>query len=162
MDEIEIRAATPDDADPVADYHDRCFRTTYASQLAAGEFGVPDFEGTRQQLVAWFRPDSDVATWVAVIDVAPIAHVSISGRQLVHLFVAPEHQGTGLGHRLLEFGERMIAADGHDELELHARVENVDAIAFYERHGWTVTGRRIRTVEHGISYDEHVLVKHRP
>ena len=48
MDAIEIRTATPDDADAVADYHDRCFRNTYSSQLLAGEFEAPDPEGTRQ------------------------------------------------------------------------------------------------------------------
>ena len=43
-----------------------------------------------------------------------------------------------------------------------ARVENLRAIAFYERAGWAVTDRTLRTVEHGISYDERVLTKHRP
>ncbi len=53
----------------------------------------------------------------------------------------------------------MITAAGHTELELHARVENLPAIAFYEKAGWTVTDRLIHTVEHGISYDEHVLIE---
>lgn len=55
----------------------------------------------------------------------------------------------------------MIAASGHRDFELHARVENVDAIAFYEKAGWTVTDRLIHTVEYGISYDERVLIRHR-
>ena len=33
MDAFDIRAATPADADAVADYHHRCFTRTYASQL---------------------------------------------------------------------------------------------------------------------------------
>lgn len=40
------------------------------------------------------------------------------------------------------------------------RVENLPAISFYEKAGWTVTDRSIHTVEHGISYDERVLIKH--
>jgi ribosomal protein S18 acetylase RimI-like enzyme len=32
----------------------------------------------------------------------------------------------------------MIAADGHTDFEFHARVDNVAAIAFYEKAGWTV------------------------
>lgn len=55
----------------------------------------------------------------------------------------------------------MIAARGHTALELHARVENLTAIAFYERARWTVTDRLIYTVERGISHDERVLIKHR-
>jgi ribosomal protein S18 acetylase RimI-like enzyme len=156
---FEIRAAIPADADPIASYHDRCFKHTYASQLLAGEFGVPDLAGTRQQLHDWFLPNSGLDTRVAVDDGVPIGHVTVCGHQLVHLFVEPGHQHVGLGRHLLALGETMIAAGGHADLELHARVENVDAIAFYERAGWTVTDRVIHTVEHGISYDERVLVK---
>ena len=106
------------------------------------------------------QPGSELETHVAVVDGAPIAHVTVNGHQLVHLFVEPDHQRMGLGRHLLAYGEAMIAADGHTDLELHARVDNLAAIAFYQRAGWTVTERMIRTVEHGISYDEHVLVKH--
>ena len=56
----------------------------------------------------------------------------------------------------------VLSAGGHTEFELHARVENLAAIAFYEAAGWTVTDRLVHTVEHGISYNEQVLVKHRP
>ena len=108
MDAIEMRAATPDDAEAVERYHDRCLRSTCSAQLLAGDLEAPDREGTRQQLHAWW-----------------------------------------------------LAAGGHAELESHARVENVAAIAFYEAAVWTATDRLIHTFEHGISYDEHVLVKRR-
>lgn len=55
-----------------------------------------------------------------------------------------------------------MAAGGHTDFESHARVENLAAIAFYEKAGWSVTDRLIHTVEHGISYDERVLIKHSP
>jgi ribosomal protein S18 acetylase RimI-like enzyme len=159
MDAFELRAATPADADAVADYHHRCFAMTYSSQLLAGELEAPDPAGTRQQLRDWFRPESEFETRVAVVDGVPIGHVTISGHQLVHLFVGPNHQNMGLGRHLLGQGEAMIAAGGHTDFELHARVENLAAIAFYENEGWTVTDRLIHTVEHGISYDEWILVK---
>jgi len=160
MDGIEFREATPSDADAVADYHHRCFIDTYSSQLLAGEFEAPNPEGTRQQLSDWFRPESEFETWLAVADGAPIGHFTVRVHQLVHLFVEPGHQGIGLGRHLLGQAETMIVAGGHFDLELHARVENLAAIVFYEKAGWTVTGRLIHTVEHGISYDEHVLTKH--
>ena len=43
--------------------------------------------------------------------------------------------------------------------DVHAKVEDLAAIAFYENAGSTVTDRLIHTVEHDISYDEWVLVK---
>ena len=162
MDTVEIRVATPDDAFAVERYHDRCFRNTYSSLLLAGEFEAPDREGTKQQLRDWFQPDSEFETRLAVVDGVPIGHFTVRGHQLVHLFVDPDHQGMGLGSCLLAQGEAMITANGHSDLELHARVQNFAAIAFYKARGWTVTDRLIHTVEHGISYHEHVIVKHRP
>jgi ribosomal protein S18 acetylase RimI-like enzyme len=156
---FELRAAAPADAEAVADYHDRCFAATYSSQLLAGEFDAPDLAGTREQLRGWFQPGSELETLVAVVDGAPIGHVTVCGRYLVHLFVDPDHQKRGLGRFLLGQGEALIAAGGHADLELHARVENHAAIGFYEHAGWIVTDRVIHTVEHGISYDERVLVK---
>jgi len=161
MDAVDFRQATVGDADVVADYHQRCFETTYAAQLLAGEMSAPVLEGTRQQLREWFGPGSGFDTRVAVVDGTPVGHVTISGHQLVHLFVDPVHQGTGLGRHLLALGEATIVAAGHTDLELHARVENLAAIAFYEKSGWTVTDRLVHTVEHGISYDEHVIAKRR-
>ncbi len=158
---VEIRAATPEDAAAVAVYHDRCFRNMYSSQLAVGAFEAPDIEATRRQLQDWFRPESAFETRVAVVDGAPIGHVTVCGRYLVHLFVGPDCQGRGVGRYLLEQGEAMIGAGGHTDWELHARVENLAAIGFYERAGWIVTGRLVHTVEHGLSYDEQVLIKHR-
>jgi ribosomal protein S18 acetylase RimI-like enzyme len=162
MDTVEMRVATPGDADAVEDYHDRCFRKTYSAQLLAGEFEAPGREGTQQQLREWFQPDSEFETRLAVIDGTPIGHFTVHGNQLVHLFVDPNHQGMGLGSRLLAQGEAMIIANGHSDFELHTRVENLAAIAFYKARGWTVTDQLIHTVEHGISYREHVMVKHLP
>lgn len=162
MDAFEIRQALPADADAAADYHQRCFMKTYAPQLLAGELEPPDPAITRARLHGWFLPDSGFDTQVAVVGGAPIAHVTVSGHQLVHLFVDPGHQGSGLGGHLLALGEAMIAAGGHTEFDLHTRVDNHAAIAFYERAGWIVTDRVIHTVDPDISYDERVLVKHHP
>lgn len=113
----------------------------------------------RRQLHDWFLPGSGFKTKVALVDGAPIAHYTVWGGQLVHLFVDPDHQRTGLGRRLLALAEATLVADGHRTFELHTRVDNHAAMAFYETAGWSVTERRIHTVEHGISYDEQVLVK---
>jgi ribosomal protein S18 acetylase RimI-like enzyme len=144
VDEVELRAAAPADADAVASYHHRCFTTTYSSQLLTGEFEAPDLAGTREQLRDRFQRGSGFETRVAVVDGATIGHVTVRGPQLVHLFVEPDRQRMGLGRHLLGHGEAMIAAAGHTDFELHARVENLAAIAFYEHAGWTVTEPAIR------------------
>ena len=55
----------------------------------------------------------------------------------------------------------MICAAGHTDLELHARVENLAAIAFYEKAGWMVTDQLVHIAEHGITYNERILIKRR-
>lgn len=159
MQSVEIRAARPGDAAAVAAYHDRCVRSTFAAQIVTGATTAPDVRDTLRQLHERFVPESGFATQVAAIDGQPIGHVTVCGHHLVHLFVAPDHQGRGVGRHLLEQGEAMIADMGHERFELHVRVDNPAAIAFYERAGWEHCGRVIHTVEHGIGYDEHILVK---
>ena len=154
-----LRPATLSDADAIDDYHHRCFLATYDRQIDAGEFGPPDRDGTREQLRSWFQPGSAFRTWVVGQDAVPIGHVTVLDHYLVHLFVDPAHHGRGLGSLLLAHGERELATSGHRSVELHARAENVRAISFYEHLGWTVTDRTIHTVEHGIAYDERILVK---
>lgn len=159
MQDIDLRPAKTDDADAVADYHWRCFSNTFAEQILAGELEAPDMRGVREQLEEWFRPGSGFRTRVAVTNDKPVGHVTVNGRYLVHLFVDPEHQGAGLGRRLLAVGEGMLAESGKSKLELRTRVQNLNAIAFYEREGWTLTDRVIHTEEHGISYLERILIK---
>lgn len=160
MDAIDIRTASPDDVDAVERYHHLCFMNTSTTQISAGKLEAPDRDGMRQQFSDWFQPESEFETWVAVIDHQSIGHVTITAHHLVHLFVEPDHHGTGLGRRLLDHGEATIAAHGHSEFELQTRVDNFAAIGFYEAAGWTLTERVILTVEHGISDDECILVKH--
>lgn len=159
MDTIEIRPAVPSDAGPIADYHQRCLEVTFAAEMAAGTFAAPDLSSTRRQLRAWFEPGSDFPTDVAVADGRTIGHVTVSGHQLVHLFVTPEHHGTGLGRRLLEHGESKLAANGHSSFELHTRTENTTAVSFYQHAGWTLTDALVETSEHGTTYTEHVMIR---
>jgi ribosomal protein S18 acetylase RimI-like enzyme len=136
---------------------------TFSAQLLAGDLEPPDRAATSAQLHAWFLPDSGFDTRVAALDGAILGYCTVSGSQLVHLFVDPARQGTGLGRRLLAVAEALMAASGHPTFQLHTRVENLNAVGFYENAGWTVTGRTVRTVEHGLSYEERVLIKlHQP
>lgn len=79
-----VREARADDAEVIADYHDRCFRVTYASQLLSGEFEAPDPAGVRQQFIDWFQPGSDFDTWVATANDRPAAHVTAHRHRARH------------------------------------------------------------------------------
>ena len=60
-----------------------------------------------------------------------------AGREVKKLFVEPVLQGGGIGAQLLEYAVRCMDAD-----TLWALEKNTRAIAFYERHGFGVTGDR--------------------
>ena len=105
-------------------------------------------------------PDSSMRTVVATSGDMVVGHVQVEGSLLVHLFVDPDHQGAGIGSRMLAIGEALIGEAGHTDAELHTRVDNDRAIALYRSVGWRLTDRLIHSAHDGIEYDEHVLVKH--
>ena len=57
--------------------------------------------------------------------------------ELDGLFVEPDLMGTGVGRRLIDDAKRIAAVQGASRIEV---VANPQAIAFYERVGFTVVG----------------------
>jgi GNAT superfamily N-acetyltransferase len=152
-----LRPGTVDDAAAIADYHLRASRRSFETLLTSGTY-----DGARprvERFTEWLAADSGFSTIVADVDGTPVGHVTISGNEVVHLFIDPDHQGRGLGRRLLATGEAMLADAGHDDIELHTMIGNAPAIALYESAGWVVTDGVIDNEHDGVRYREHVLVK---
>ena len=106
--------------------------------------------------VAFLTPADELVTWVATRDRQPgrsrdarrpdraslAAHASTVGQDLLLLrllFVAPDARGMHLGTRLLDLATSAAAARGCRTV-LEVLSLNVDAIATYERAGWTAVG----------------------
>ena len=66
-----------------------------------------------------------------------IGFVEIDGHELSKLFIAGAHSGQGVGARLLDVALAAIAASGAAQTYLEA---TLGAVAFYERHGFHITG----------------------
>ena len=64
--------------------------------------------------------------------------IRLDGLQVVKLFVEPVLQGQGIGAKLLDYAIMLFHAD-----TLWALEKNTRAIAFYQRHGFQLTGERI-------------------
>lgn len=153
-----LRPGTTDDAAAIADYHLRASRLSFETLLTAGTYdGAPP---RLERFTEWLQADSEFSTTVADVDGTAVGHVTISGNEVVHLFIDPDHQGLGLGRRLLATGEAMLADAGYDDIELHTMIGNAPAIALYESAGWVVTDGVIDNEHDGVAYREHVLVKH--
>ncbi len=156
---VQFRVGVDDDAERIAEYFHRCWLTESASSL---EPGVAE----RLEPSMWlelFRdrlsPGSTMRTVVATHGDVVIGHVQVQGNNLVHLFIDPDHQGSGIGRRMLGIGERLIVDDGFLDAELHTRVGNERALGLYASAGWQLTDELIHSAHDGIEYDEHVLVK---
>jgi [ribosomal protein S18]-alanine N-acetyltransferase len=136
---LVLRKARPAEAGPLGD-------VGFAA-WAESEFGRADAGRTdRQALLAEFRAfgvtyaartlvaeeDGELLGWGARED----------GDSLVtDLWVAPQHQGRGIGGALLDALEREIVAAGYAIAELETLASNLRAIQFYEQHGFMIAWR---------------------
>lgn len=57
-----------------------------------------------------------------------------------YLAVAPDMHGTGLGRRLVAYGEAQLLARGCPKVNLSVRADSASAIGFYEHLGYVVEG----------------------
>jgi ribosomal protein S18 acetylase RimI-like enzyme len=72
--------------------------------------------------------------YVAELDgnIAAMLAFRTADTYLDQLFVAPQHQGKGIGKKLLAFTRQHL----HEEILLRTAVANAKAIAWYEREGF--------------------------
>lgn len=54
-----------------------------------------------------------------------------------YLAIDPDHQRAGYGRRLMEHTERLLREAGCPKINLQIRKDNLEAIAFYERIGFS-------------------------
>ncbi|GAA0477762.1 GNAT family N-acetyltransferase [Streptomyces olivaceiscleroticus] len=88
----------------------------------------------------WLTPDGLTGAWVAEDGAGRVAgHVTLCGREVGRLYVAPAARGLGLGGRLLRTATDRVTAEGLRPV-LAVNVTNTAAIALYERYGWRSTG----------------------
>lgn len=126
-----VRPAVADDADAIGRVN-RLARTTAMPWL-------PDLHSPDEDL-PFFRATIDrESTWVAIVDHQVVGFISVDGEQVDHLYVAPEHQGRGIGSDLLSVAQGL----GTPRLRLWAFQRNAAARAFYGSHGF----REVRTTD---------------
>jgi ribosomal protein S18 acetylase RimI-like enzyme len=107
--------------------------------------------------------DPDVTGLVAEVEgvvagYAKLYHNRAEQRFYVHqLYILPDKQGLGLGHRLMGCAEERARAVGADRIWLGVMVKNVQAVAWYKKMGYTITETApfvmgSTTVDHYIGY----------
>lgn len=143
-----VRWATAADAPAIAKLWHRVWHWTYARHKQADQLklcGPHTF--TRRISACIFERDTTVVRPTALIaedynGVALGFAVLRGGAEIEHLYVAPEHHGTGLGAALLGSAESILMDERQCEMAfLTVAVRNLQASRFYEKHGWVGTAR---------------------
>ena len=149
---IEIRAATVDDADAICDAHVASWRAGYAHVFGHDILYADDFDASRRAFWRAWRFDPGSKVIVAERDGAVVGFctygperprptpIGIRG-EVWALYVHPEAWGSGAAAELIGYAEDRLRRDGFPEAVLWVLEDNPRGRAFYEKVGWTPTGR---------------------
>ena len=125
MAQFQIRAAREDDAVAIAQAHIDAWRVAMPWLPM-----IHTFEETVQFFGDFVIPNQVV--FVAELEEGLVGFIAIEGEWVEHLYVAPTHQGIGIGDALLQKGKELRP----DSLMLWTFEGNHRARAFYEKRGF--------------------------
>ena len=136
---VRVVRATVEDAE-------LCFRIASASALAGFQHVFPPdrYEYPAETIRAdWIsaleNPDGE--TYIAFDEDEAVGVISLSDGVLQTLYVMPERWGRGVGNTLHDFALDRLRETNVQEARLWTLTENHRARAFYEKRGWSLTGR---------------------
>ena len=135
---VSIRANRSDDADRIVEIWCTSVDATHDFLSAEDRVSI-------EALVAEHIPKADLDLLVDADD-TPLAFLKMDGPMIDALFVAGDRLGEGLGSVLLRH-----AMEHHGANVLEVNEQNPQAVAFYDRWGFEVTGRT-ETDDHGRPY----------
>ena len=124
---MTIRPYTAADAQPLADIW-------LCASLKAHSFIAADYwHINRARMVSEYLPNSNTLVLESESG-QPLAFISLLGRHIAALFVHPYFQGYGYGSALLRQVQQQ-----YDTLTLNVYQNNIDAVHFYQYHGFRIT-----------------------
>lgn len=125
---INIRRSRHDDGDKLVKIWCRSVDATH-------DFLSKAYRAELEELVKSFLPEAPL--WVAVDEKdVPVAFMLLTGEHMDALFVDPDVRGCGIGKLLIEHALTLAP-----ELTTNVNEQNAQAVGFYKKLGFTVTGR---------------------
>ena len=170
--EAELRVAGPDDAERLALIGRATFLESYAGLLPVADILAHNQQQHAASLYSGWLADPAYRCWLAeaVPGAAPIGYLVLSpvdlpladlderDIEIKRIYLLHRFQRSRLGSRMMEVATQ-YARDRHcRRLLLGVYSRNEEALAFYERMGFTRVGERHFRVGAGEYYD-HVLGK---
>jgi len=143
---MNIRAATPDDAEAIADIHIAAWQFAYKGIM--DDALLESMERDRK-IAAWAEAIGELGWSVYVAqdngEITGFIHISEyrdhdmeSGRtgEVASLYIKPELIGTGVGGRLFSEGLHRLETRGYSRIALWILEKNERSISFYEKFGF--------------------------
>lgn len=125
---INIRRSRHDDGDKLVKIWCRSVDATH-------DFLSKAYRAELEELVKSFLPEAPL--WVAVDEKdVLVAFMLLTGEHMDALFVDPDVRGCGIGKLLIEHALTLAP-----ELTTNVNEQNAQAVGFYKKMGFTVTGR---------------------
>lgn len=125
---IRIRRSRHDEVDMLADIWCRSVDATH-------DFLTPAYRAELEKLVRAFLPEAPL--WVAATEQdKPVAFMLLTAQHMDALFVDPAVRGEGVGRLLIEHALSLAP-----ELTTNVNEQNHQAVGFYKKMGFNVTGR---------------------
>ena len=132
-----IRQARPEDAARLAEIEVFNYRLNFYPIFRSDEFYFEEL--TVPAIMENYQKNPELVQRTYVYDDGVVkGFLRINGTQVEKLFVDPVLQGQNIGAELLEYAIREWSVN-----HLWALEKNTKAIAFYERHGFQVTGEKM-------------------
>ncbi len=126
---IAIRARTPEDNVQLAEIWQRSVRATHHF------LSEEDIARLYPLILNDYLPA--VCVWVAEDQTGQLCgFIGLSGNKIEMLFIDAHRRGEGIGKALLAQAEALCS-----ELLLDVNEQNPQALGFYQRYGFTLTGR---------------------
>ena len=135
MDKPRIRAATAADVPAITEIVDHAYRHYIARMGKPPGPMLEDYAARVSEGVVWVLEEGAVIA--AIIVLLP----GVNHLLLDNIAVSPNHQGLGLGRRLLAFAETEALRRGYREIRLYTHQTMVENQRLYASIGYQETGR---------------------
>lgn len=133
---MNIRKATTDDLSRIAEIFIFNNRINFFPIFKDESFSFKELQVV--SLIDNYFKKAEIINSLYVFDNGLLrGFVQINGTEICKLYVDPFFQNQGIGHELIEFAIQKRQAD-----HLWALEKNTRAIAFYQNHGFRLTGEK--------------------
>ncbi len=133
---MNIRKATTTDLSRIAEIYIFNNRINYFPIFKDPSFSFGELQVV--SLIDHYLKKEEILNQLYVFDDGLIkGFLQIQGTEICKLYVEPCFQSEGIGHELITYAIREFGAD-----HLWALEKNTRAIAFYQRHGFCLTGEK--------------------